>query len=342
MNIIQAGSWVANEYVQFFSQAVLLLTFFKIALGFVLSKLKKLSLKTSTKFDDIAIQTIESISNYKLILLSLLIPAVNLNISNSYNLFLKTFLIVVVTSIINNTLVNIVQSISHTYLKSNPSTKTITAALKKFTSVIVWIIGAIIILDSYGVNINTLIAGLGIGGVAAALAVQNILADVFSAITLYIDRPFNVGDYISFGTVKGTIIKIGLKSTTLKTLVGTEIIISNKDLTSGQIENFGRMSDRTITFDLGVAYDTSIEKLDMVHPILEKAVTQNNATLIHCRLTELKDFTLNFNIRYKLDTKDYQEYLKLNELILKHILTEFKSLNIDIPFPTQNIFHKSL
>ena len=114
---------------------------------------------------------------------------------------------------------------------------------------------------------------------AAALAVQSILADVFSAVTLYIDRPFNVGDYISFGNVKGKITKIGLKSTTLKTTIGTVIIVSNKDLTGGQIENFGRMKDRTISFDLGVSYDTDVEKLDLIHEIVAKSVETNDCLL---------------------------------------------------------------
>jgi len=342
MNIIQVGSWVANEYVQFFSQAVLLLAFFKIALRFLLGKLRHLSSRTATKFDDILISIIESLPNYKLILIALLIPAVNLQLSVAANMLIRTSLIIVVASILSSCLTQTIEKFAESYLKKNPSTKTIVAALKKLATIIVWFLTVIIILDQYGVNINTLIAGLGIGGVAAALAVQSILADVFSAVTLYIDRPFNVGDYISFGNVSGTISKIGLKSTTLKTLVGTEIIVSNKDLTGGQIENFGRMKDRTITFDLGVSYDTSVSKLDQVHTIIESAITSNQATLLHCRLTELKDFTLNFNIRYKLDTNDYQEYLKRNELILKSILADFQSKKIEIPFPTQKIFHKPL
>lgn len=342
MNILQAGSWVANEYIQFFSQAVLLLAFFKIALRYAVKKLKQISSKTSTKFDDIIIFIIESLPNWKLFLVALLIPVVNLQPFPTLNKFFQTLLIVTVASIFSVALVQVTEKVSENYLKKNPSTKTIVGALKKLAAFIVWLIAAIIILDQYGVNINTLIAGLGIGGVAAALAVQSILADLFSAVTLYIDRPFNVGDYISFGNVKGTITKIGLKSTTLKTTIGTVIIVSNKDLTGGQIENFGRMKDRTISFDLGVSYDTDVEKLDLIHEIVAKSVETNEAHLIHCRLTELQDFTLNFNIRYKLDTKDYQEYLRLNEQILMSILTKFKQESIEIPFPTQNILHKSI
>ena len=333
---------LTNNYVQFVSQVVLFLAFFKIALKFVLNRLQHLTKNTQTKFDDIAINTLNEISNTKLIILSVLIPSLSLNLNNSIYLLDKSIIIIVVASIISKGLVNVIDKLFQNYLEKNPSTKTIVGAVKKLVSVIIYLIAAIIILDQYGVNINTLIAGLGIGGVAAALAVQNILADVFSAITLYIDRPFNVGDYISFGENKGTISKIGLKSTTLKTLLGTEIIVSNKDLTSGQIENFGRMKDRTITFDLGVAYDTPVEKLDLVSDIIKNAVTHNNAELIHCYLTELRDFTLNFTIRYKLDTKDYVEYLTQNEKILKSILKAFNEHKIDIPFPTQNINHKAI
>lgn len=333
---------IANHYVQFISQVVLLLAFFKIALKFVLNRLQHLTQNTQTKFDDIAINTLSEISNTKLVILSVLIPALSLNLPQSIILFDKSIIILIVTSIISRGLVNVIEKLSKNYLKKNPSTKTIVGAVKKLVHVTVYLIASIIILDLYGVNISTLVAGLGIGGIAAALAIQNILADIFSAITLYIDRPFNVGDYISFGTNKGTISKIGLKSTTLKTVLGTEIIVSNKDLTGGQIENYGRMKDRTINFDLGVAYDTSVEKLDLVTELITKAVVKNNANLIHCYLTELRDFTLNFTVRYKLDTKDYVEYLTLNEQILKDILKSFAKHKIEIPFPTQHINHKSI
>ena len=334
--------FIANHYIQFVSQVVLLLAFFKIALKFVLNRLQHLTKNTQTKFDDIAINTLNEISNTKLVALSILIPSLSLNLPQSIVLFDKSIIVIILSTILSRGLLNVIEKLSINYLKKNPSTKTIVGAVKKLVSVTVYVLAAIIILDLYGVNINTLIAGLGIGGVAAALAVQNILADIFSAITLYIDRPFNVGDYISFGQNRGTITKIGLKSTTLKTLLGTEIIVSNKDLTSGQIENFGRMKDRTINFDLGVAYDTPVEKLDLVTELITSAVTTNEATLIHCYLTELRDFTLNFTVRYKLDTKDYVEYLTLNEKILKDILKSFAQHKIEIPFPTQNINHKSI
>ena len=188
---------IANHYVQFISQVVLLLAFFKIALKVVLNRLQHLTQNTQTKFDDIAINTLSEISNTKLVILSVLIPALSLNLPQSIILFDKSIIILIVTSIISRGLVNVIEKLSKNYLKKNPSTKTIVGAVKKLVHVTVYLIASIIILDLYGVNISTLVAGLGIGGIAAALAIQNILADIFSAITLYIDRPFNVGDYIN-------------------------------------------------------------------------------------------------------------------------------------------------
>ena len=335
-------NFITNAYLHFAINVTLLLVLIKVALKFLISQLKKLSKTTKTQFDDIAISSIEAISNFKLVLLSFLIPSLSLNLAPSTFLLIKSVITILIATIINKGSIILVDKVASSYLKKNPSTKTIVAALKKLTSVIIYLVSIMIILDLYGVNINTLIAGLGIGGVAAALAVQNILADVFSAVTLYIDRPFNVGDYISFGSNRGTITKIGLKSTSLKTILGTEIIVSNKDLTSGQIENFGRMKDRTLNFDLGVAYNTPVEKLDLVPEIVKNAVESNGAELVHCYLTELRDFTLNFIVRYKINSKEYKEYLICNEKILKAILLEFKKHEIEIPFPTQNILHKHL
>ena len=329
-----------NTLLSFGLQLVSYLVVFKIILKIVLSRLNKLSKLTSNSIDDILIDSLEQIHNTQLVALAFLIPLVNTVGHVQVLLAAKAALILVVASVLRKILLVIVTGVSSAYIKENPGTKTIINALKMLVSIVIYLLATIFILDIFGVNINTLIAGLGIGGIAAALAIQNILADIFSAVTLYIDRPFNVGDYISFGKTKGTIQKIGLKSTTLSTLAGTEVIISNKDLTSQQIENFGRMKERTVSTMLTVAYGTSQKKLELVKKIVTKAVEANKAELLICSLSELGESSLNYKLRYKVHTADYQLYLATNEAILSEILSEFEKNKIEIPFPSRTVYNK--
>lgn len=187
---------------------------------------------------------------------------------------------------------------------------------KKFLHAIIYIIGFIVILYVFNINLSGVIVGLGVGGIAIAFALQNILGDIFSAFSIYFDRPFEVGDFIIIGQNSGKVTKIGLKSTRMQLLQGEEMIVSNREITSGSVRNFKKMSKRRVEFILRVAQTTSLEQLKRIPKIIEKTIKKCESVefdMVHLR--EIGPFSYNYEIVYYLDTGDYTKFLDIHEII---------------------------
>ncbi|MFH1291874.1 MAG: mechanosensitive ion channel family protein [bacterium] len=214
---------------------------------------------------------------------------------------------------------------------------------------IVWVIGVVIfwlsvvlvIIANLGFNVTSLVASLGVGGIAVALAVQNILSDLLSSFSIYLDKPFTVGDYIVVGTDKGVVEKIGLKTTRLRSLTGEELIISNKELTSARINNFKRMERRRDDFKIGVVYGTPKEKLEKIPQIIKHIVDQvDELDFLRCRFIELADFSLIFSVVYFVETPDFEVFLDAKERVLLSIYDSFLKDGIEFAYPTQEVILK--
>lgn len=209
----------------------------------------------------------------------------------------------------------------------------------KALKVLLWVLVIITALQALGYNITALIAGLGIGGVAIAFALQGILSDIFASFSIYFDRPFRIGDYIVVGDDSGTVKNIGIKSTRIQTLKGEELIISNKQLTEARIHNYKKMKKRRIVFTLGVVYDTSTEKLKKIPLIIEKITGKFELVeLNRVHFKEFGEFSLNFEIVYYLNSADYKEHMDIQQEINLDIKEEFRREEIEFAFPTQKIF----
>jgi small-conductance mechanosensitive channel len=182
--------------------------------------------------------------------------------------------------------------------------------------------------------------GLGVGGIAIALALQSILSDALSAFSIYFERPFEIGDFIVVGDYAGTVNKIGIKSTRLKLLQGEELIISNKELTTKSVRNFKKLKKRRITFTVQVACDTPIEKLKKIPEIIAEVIKQIKMTelgTVHFR--QFGAFSFDFDVVYYVKTGDYTKYLDIQQQINYGILEEFEKEKIEMPYPTQKIFY---
>lgn len=198
---------------------------------------------------------------------------------------------------------------------------------------ILWSIAILILLDNFGVNITTLIAGLGIGGIAIAFALQAILGDVMASFSIYFDRPFEIGDYIVTGDIAGNVKKIGIKSTKIDSLTGEEIIIPNKDLGNSRVRNYKRMQKRRILFTLRVTYETPLEKLKMIPDIITKIVNENEiCNLDRVNFYKFGDYSLIFEVVYYVLDPDYKVYMDIQQkLILKlKKVSKKKVLNLPI------------
>jgi small-conductance mechanosensitive channel len=213
------------------------------------------------------------------------------------------------------------------------------AALVRFG---VWTAGLLFLLDFFGFNVSTFIAGLGIGGAAIALASQAILGDTFSSFAIALDKPFEVGDVIVVDTLMGTVEHIGLKTTRVRSVSGELLIFANSDLTKSRIRNYKQMYQRQVRFKIGVVYQTSHEKLQRVLEIVREAVaSQPDAELERVHFQTFGDFSLVFEVAYLVKRPDYLVYMDVQQAINFYIFQAFSRDSIDMAYPTQTLLVNS-
>ncbi|MCD6323477.1 MAG: mechanosensitive ion channel family protein, partial [Clostridiales bacterium] len=201
--------------------------------------------------------------------------------------------------------------------------------------VLIWAVALLLFLDNIDVKITALIAGLGVGGIAVAFALQAILEDLFSFVTIFFDRPFELDDFIIVGDLMGNVEHIGIKTTRVRSLSGEQLIFSNKDLTNSRLRNYKRMEKRRVNFRLGVTYDTPLEKLKEI-PILIKEIIDDtgDCDFDRAHFFEFADFSLNFEIVYYILSQDYNIYMDVQQKINFRIKEEFEKRSIEFAFPT--------
>lgn len=220
----------------------------------------------------------------------------------------------------------------------DPGRQTGEALIALLGRTIVWSTVALLLLANLGVDITALVAGLGVGGVAVALALQNVLSDLFASVSILLDKPFHRGDFIIVGDLLGTIERIGLKTTRIRSLWGEQLILSNNDLLSSRIRNYKRMRERRIHFEVGVVYSTPADKLEQVSGILRKAIdAQDRARFDRAHLRQFGDFSLVYEAAYYVLSPDYTVYMDVNEAIHTEIFRRFEEEGIEFAFPTRTV-----
>ncbi|MFD0985706.1 mechanosensitive ion channel family protein [Methyloligella solikamskensis] len=210
--------------------------------------------------------------------------------------------------------------------------------MQALARVTIWSLALLLILDNVGFDITALIAGLGIGGVAVALAAQNVLGDLFSSLAIVLDRPFEVGDFIIFGDQQGNVEKIGIKTTRIRSLSGEQIVCANSDLITSRIHNYKRMAERRIVFHIGIVYDTTPDKLEAIPSIIEDVVENTErARFDRAHFATYGDSSLNFEIVYYVLSEDYSVYMDVQQAINFGIFRTFGEQGIDFAFPTRTL-----
>ncbi|MFA5572025.1 MAG: mechanosensitive ion channel family protein [Candidatus Bathyarchaeia archaeon] len=214
--------------------------------------------------------------------------------------------------------------------------------LKKIIQIIVVVFAILLVLYVFRVDLTGALVGLGVGGIAIAFALQSTLSDFFSAFSILFDKPFEIDDFVVVGDYSGTVMDIGIKSTRIKLLQGEELIISNKELTNTSIRNFRKLEKRRVTFNVGVTYDTSAEKLKKI-PFLIKDIFDetDRATLNRVNFTEFGEFSLKFLIVYYVNSSAWGEYLDIQQHINLGIKEAFEREGIKMALPTRIVYTKS-
>ncbi|HBE90611.1 MAG TPA: mechanosensitive ion channel protein MscS [Candidatus Andersenbacteria bacterium] len=202
-----------------------------------------------------------------------------------------------------------------------------------------WLLGGLFLLQNFGVNVTSLIAGLGIGGIAIALAAQNVLADLFSSLAIFFDKPFVPGDFIELNGNKGTVQKIGIKTTRIRALNGEEVIVPNREVTGVVIKNIGRRKERRVTFKIGIVYETLTEKVKKVPELIREVIEmQDKIEFDRVHLKELAESSLSFEVVYHVKSNDYQVYMDVNQRVLLGIKEAFERNGIEIAYPTRMVY----
>lgn len=223
-------------------------------------------------------------------------------------------------------------------LEKDPAAVTTMSALGFVGKVVLYTVILLLILDNFGKDVTTLIAGLGVGGVAVALAAQKILGDLFSSMSIVLDKPFLLGDFIVVGDMMGTVEKIGLKTTRIRSLSGEQVILSNSDLLDSRIRNYKRMYERRVVFTLGVTYDTPKEKLESIPGMIRAAVESQKLTRFdRAHFAKYGDFALVFEAVYYVLSPDYNLYMDVHQAINLQIFGDFAAREIEFAFPTQTL-----
>ncbi len=205
--------------------------------------------------------------------------------------------------------------------------------------VTIWSFVLLAVLDNLGVNITTMIAGLGVGGIAVALAAQNILGDLFASLSIVLDKPFVVGDFLSIGDFLGSVEKVGIKTTRLRSLSGEQLVFSNNDLLSSRIRNYGRMFERRVVFSIGVTYQTSADTLRAIPAMLREAVeSQDQTRFDRAHFQKYGDFALIFEVVYHVLSADYNQYMDIQQAINLKIFDDFEANGIEFAYPTQTLY----
>jgi small-conductance mechanosensitive channel len=212
--------------------------------------------------------------------------------------------------------------------------KTLSGLLK----IVIWIVAVILFLENVGIRINSLIAGVGIGGIAIAFAAQSFLGDIFCFFTIFFDRPFEIGDFIVAGKQMGTVEYIGLKTTRLRTLDGEQLIFSNTDLTGSRISNFKSMQQRRVLFTIGVTYDTPHEKLAQIPALLRSVIEGvENTQFARSHFASYGDYSLRFETAYFILSSDYDMYMDIHQKVNLGIKEAFEKHEIEFAYPTQTV-----
>ena len=206
-------------------------------------------------------------------------------------------------------------------------------------NLIIWSIALVFILDNLGVKVSSVAAGLGIGGIAVALAAQTVLVDLFNYFVIFFDKPFEIGDFIIVGDKLGAVEKIGLKTTRIAALGGEQLVFSNSDLTNSRIHNYKKMSRRRVVFKLSVVYQIPAEKLKKVtHIVREIIQNQEDVTFDRGHFASYGDFSLIFEFAYYLAGPDYNKYMDTQQAINMAIFEAFEKEGIAFAFPTQTVY----
>ena len=322
---------------------VLVLAMLNIVQRLAIRKLSKMAAATDNQIDDLLVNIIKKTRFLVLLLASAFVASFTITLKSSLvAMGQKVFILILIVqgglwagAGISFAMNRVVQR----RIDQDTNSASTMIFLAFMARVILWAIVLLLFLDNLGINITGLLAGLGIGGIAVALALQNILGDLLASLSIVLDKPFIIGDFVVVDSLSGTVERIGLKTTRIRSLSGEQLIFSNNDLLKSRIRNYKRMEERRVVFSFGVVYQTPLLKLKSIKQIVRQIIENTETTRFdRVHFKDYGDFSLIFEVVYFIKTADYTVYMDVQEAINLELFERFEEAGIEFAYPTQTLF----
>ena len=340
-----------DDVIVFFLIVFLTLVLRKLSLYIFEKKLAELAKKTKTEIDDLLVVAFKSPLGYLILVCGIYAAIASLHLPDQMGIlkiawFHHFFFTIAFTFVVLLLMLNLINVVAYQLYKVTQKTETkldeqLAPLLIKSLKVVVVTITILAMMDNLEYNITSLLAGLGVGGLALALAAQETVSNIFGSITVFSDRSFHIGDWIKVGEVEGTVEDVGLRSTRIRRFDQALVTVPNSRFIKSDITNFTRMKKRRIKFNLGVSYGTSRKQMEEVVEGIKKIIKENprfDHTFYMVHFTEFGAYSLDIFIYCFTKTTVWDEFLAVREEFNLEIMRLLEELGVEIAFPSQTIY----
>ena len=318
---------------------------FVVVRGFIalaINRLKKLAAKTETDIDDLVAALLEKTKSVFVLIVAAWAGSLALTLPDDVaSVFAKVLVVVLLFQgalwaggVVNYAL----DRYTKRQIEADPGIATALGAVSFMARFGVWAVFVILAMDNLGFDVTAVLAGMSIGGIAIALALQNVLGDLFASLSIVFDKPFVIGDFISVGEFSGTVEHVGLKTTRIRSITEEQLIFSNTDLLNSRIANFKHRTERRIVFTLGVTYDTPPDKLEAIPGMITEIIGRHeNARVDRCHFLDFGPSSLDIETVYYMEVPDFSIYAETRQRINLELYRRFQEEGIEFAFPTQTV-----
>jgi small-conductance mechanosensitive channel len=305
-------------------------------------RMASISQKTATIMDDLVAASLAATHSYVLFVVAVWVglQIVDAGKANEYLDFALIVACTVQVALWANKMVS-AYIVFYTKAKraDNPGAVSAVQGMSYIVRITIWSIAILLVVDNLGYDVTALVAGLGIGGVAVALALQNILGDLFASLSIVLDKPFVIGDFIIVGDLLGVVERIGLKTTRVRSLSGEQLVFSNSDLLSSRVRNFKRMQERRVLFSFGVTRQTTVDQLELIPAQVKSTIESiDNARFDRAHFKGFGDSSYDFEVVYYVLSADYNQYMDIQQTINLGLCRWFEEVGLDFAYPTRTLY----
>ncbi len=341
------GISMANALVALGVALIAYLVFTQV-LRLLLNRLSRLAQNSNTHVDDMLVEVLANTNRTLLVLVSMLIGVGILDLPDRWAARVSQLWFVALAlqiALWANTAVTLgLRRHAERQAAAGSANGSAAATLISWgLRTVLWAIVLLAMLSNLGVNVTAFVASLGVGGIAVALAAQNILGDLFASVAIAVDKPFEVGDFIVLGSVAGTVELVGVKTTRIRSLGGEQIVMSSTELLKQTISNYKRLQQRRIVFGFGVTYQTTVDMMKQIPDIVRKIIGESEQLRFdRAHFKSYGESSLDFEVVYFVLKPDYNVYMDEQQRINIRLMEEFAALGAEFAFPTRVVYMPSL